>query len=140
MLGFPMQGSGLLVSGGSMANLVGINVARSALASFPVREQGLTDRARLMLYASSETHNSVQKAAELMGLGSQSLAKIPVDSDYRIDVAARRGKADRQILHLEQVGHRAAPPLSGRRTPSAARLAIVASLSSRPRAAAATLA
>lgn len=97
MLGFPMEGSGLLVSGGSLANLVGINVARSALASFPVREQGLTDQARLMLYASSETHNSVQKAAELMGLGAQSLAKIPVGSDYRIDVVALKARiaADR---------------------------------------------
>ena len=98
MLGFPMQGSGLLVSGGSVANLVGINVARSTLASFPVREQGLNDQSRLMLYTSSETHNSVQKAAELMGLGSQSLAKIPVGSDYRIDVGALKSRiaADRR--------------------------------------------
>src|SRR5579859_7549732 len=102
LLGFPMQGSGLLVSGGSVANLVGINVARSALAPFPVREQGLTDQARLMLYASSETHNSVQKAAELMGLGAQSLAKIPVGSDYRIDVAALKARiaADRSLGRL----------------------------------------
>jgi glutamate/tyrosine decarboxylase-like PLP-dependent enzyme len=97
MLGFPAEGGGLLVSGGSVANLVGINVARSALAPFAVREQGLNDQPRLMLYASSETHNSVQKAAELMGLGSQSLAKIPVGADYRIDVTALKARivADR---------------------------------------------
>ena len=97
LLGFPAEGGGLLVSGGSVANLVGINVARSALAPFAVREQGLTEQARLMLYGSSETHNSVQKAAELMGLGAESLAKIPVGSDYRIDVAALKARivADR---------------------------------------------
>ena len=102
LLGFPAEGSGLLVSGGSVANLVGINVARSALAPFAVREQGVTDQRRLMLYASSETHNSVQKAAELMGLGSQSLAKIPVDGDYRIDVAALKARiaADRSLGRL----------------------------------------
>ena len=102
LLGFPAQGSGLLVSGGSVANLVGINVARSALAPFPGREEGLTAHRRLMLYSSSETHNSVQKAAELMGLGAQSLAKIPVDGDYRIDVAALRARiaADRSLGHV----------------------------------------
>jgi aromatic-L-amino-acid decarboxylase len=98
MLGFPAEASGLLVSGGSVANLVGINVARSARAPFAVREQGLTEQARLTFYTSTETHNSVQKAAELMGLGSRSLAKIPVGSDYRMDVAALKARitADRK--------------------------------------------
>ena len=98
MLGFPKEASGLLVSGGSVANLVGINVGRSARAPFPVREQGLTDHDRLTLYTSSETHNSVQKAAELMGLGSKSLVNIPVDADFRIDVAALKARiaADRK--------------------------------------------
>ena len=97
MMGFPAQASGLLVSGGSVANLVGINVARSALAGFDVHGEGLNGHPRLVLYASSETHNSVNKAAELMGLGATSLAKIPVDDDYRIDVAALKAriKADR---------------------------------------------
>jgi aromatic-L-amino-acid/L-tryptophan decarboxylase len=97
MMGFPSEASGLLVSGGSVANLVGINVARSALAPFAVHSEGLNGHPRLMLYASSETHNSVDKAAELMGLGAASLAKIPVDGDYRIDVTALKAriKADR---------------------------------------------
>src|SRR5579859_2326513 len=92
LMGFPATASGLLVSGGSVANLVGINVARSALAPFAVREQGLNDHPRLMLYASTETHNSVQKAAELMGMGTRSLAKIPVREDYRIDVATLKAR------------------------------------------------
>ena len=98
MMGFPAEASGLLVSGGSVANLVGINVARSALAPFAVREQGVLDQPRLMLYASTETHNSVQKAAELMGLGAASLAKIPVGDDYCIDMAALKARiaADRR--------------------------------------------
>jgi glutamate/tyrosine decarboxylase-like PLP-dependent enzyme len=98
LMGFPASASGLLVSGGSVANLVAINVARSALMPFAVRDQGLNGQPRLMLYASSETHNSVQKAVELMGLGTQSLAKIPVREDYRIDVAALKVRiaADRR--------------------------------------------
>ena len=96
-MGFPAGAGGILVSGGSVANLAGLNVARSAMAPFAVREQGLAGQPRLMLYASSETHNSVQRAVELMGLGRASLAYIPVLEDYTLDVAAlkRRVAEDR---------------------------------------------
>ncbi len=98
LFGLPATTSGLLVSGGSVANLVGLNVARSARASFPVRTQGLSGQPRLMAYASRETHNSVLKALELMGLGSESLAYIPVDADYRIDMRELKARiaADRK--------------------------------------------
>lgn len=96
-MGFPASAGGVLISGGSVANLVGLNVARSAVAPFAVREQGLAGQPRLMLYASKETHNSVQRAAELMGLGRESLAYIPVLEDYTLDMAAlkRRVAEDR---------------------------------------------
>ncbi len=101
LMGFPATAGGILVSGGSIANLVGLNVARSAMAPFAVRREGLTGKARLMLYASSETHNSVQRAAELMGLGAESVGFISVDDAYRMDVAALKARiaADRRAGH-----------------------------------------
>jgi len=98
VMGFPAGASGILLSGGSVTNLVGLNVARSATASFAVRRQGLAGSPRLMVYASSETHNSVQKAVELLGLGTESLAYIPVDDDYRVDIGALKERiaADRE--------------------------------------------
>jgi len=91
MLGYPADASGLLVSGGSMANLVGIAVARNAKAETDVGQQGVAGAPRRMvLYASSETHNSVHKAMSLLGLGRDALREIPVDPDYRIEVAALR--------------------------------------------------
>ncbi|MDH4257004.1 MAG: aminotransferase class I/II-fold pyridoxal phosphate-dependent enzyme [Gammaproteobacteria bacterium] len=90
MLGYPDDASGLLVSGGSMANLVGLAVARTASAAYDLRERGvdLRDSPRLVFYASQETHSSVRKAIELLGLGSRSLRLVPVLDDFTIDVDA----------------------------------------------------
>jgi aromatic-L-amino-acid/L-tryptophan decarboxylase len=89
MLGYPRESSGLLVSGGSVANMVGLAVARNARAENDVAEGGLHAAPRPMaLYASTETHNSVKKAVSLIGLGRQALRQIPVDQDLRIDVQA----------------------------------------------------
>lgn len=87
MLGYPGEASGLIVSGGSEANLVGLAVARNAKANFNVARDGLRGASqRLTLYGSTEMHNSIQKAVELLGLGSESLRRVPVDSGFRIDV------------------------------------------------------
>jgi glutamate/tyrosine decarboxylase-like PLP-dependent enzyme len=98
LLGFPADASGLLVSGGSMANLVGLTVARNVKAPYDVRAEGVNGCAEegqqrphgpLVVYASTEVHSCNQKAVELLGLGHRhGLHKIPVLDDYRIDVAA----------------------------------------------------
>lgn len=54
-----------------------------------MRREGLCAAPRRMvLYASTETHSSVQKAVELLGLGCDAYRQIPVNADFQIDVVA----------------------------------------------------
>lgn len=89
MVGYPADSSGLLVSGGSMANYVGLAVARNAMAGFDVRAEGLSATTqRMTVYASTETHSSNYKAVEQLGLGKNWLRFIPVDENFQIDIQA----------------------------------------------------
>jgi glutamate/tyrosine decarboxylase-like PLP-dependent enzyme len=87
LLNYPADASGLLLSGGSMANLVGLAVARNHTAQNDLRKFGIAKVAsRQTFYASSETHSSVRKAIELLGLGNDSLRSVPVRDDFTVDV------------------------------------------------------
>jgi glutamate/tyrosine decarboxylase-like PLP-dependent enzyme len=90
-VGYPEDCGGLLVSGGNMANIVCFLAARAASAGWNVREDGLSSSTpRLRVYASQETHTWIQKAADVTGLGTESIRWIPTDADLRMDVTALR--------------------------------------------------
>jgi glutamate/tyrosine decarboxylase-like PLP-dependent enzyme len=92
LLGYPANASGILVSGGSAANLVGLTVARHALARRAgidvTRDGAVALPSEPVVYGSVESHNSVDRALSLLGLGTAAFRKIPVDSDFRIRVDA----------------------------------------------------
>lgn len=85
LLGFPMEAGGIFVSGGSMANLLGLTVARNIKAEETKR---LGARRGMTVYGSEEMHVCVQKTVEMLGIGSDNLRKVPVDSEYRISIQA----------------------------------------------------
>ena len=72
-IGYPADCGGLLLSGGNLANLTCFLAARAALANWDVRKQGVASGPRLCVYASTETHTWIQKAADLAGLGTEAI-------------------------------------------------------------------
>ncbi len=79
-----------------MANLIGLTVARYAHAGFDLRKKGIYgSQKRMIIYASNEVHNCVNKSVELLGLGSESLHLIPVNDDYEIKIDELREQIQR---------------------------------------------
>ena len=89
MLNYPTDCGGLFVSGGNMANIVCFLAARQAKAGSDVRSKGV-EGTRLRAYCSKETHTWIQKAADIAGLGTDSVRWIATDNEMRIDVQALR--------------------------------------------------
>jgi len=75
ILGFNAEAGGLFVSGGSMANLAALAAARQTKDH---------SSGRLRIYASSETHFSIAKAAALLGIGRENVCHVAVDERFRI--------------------------------------------------------
>jgi glutamate/tyrosine decarboxylase-like PLP-dependent enzyme len=87
----PEGTSGILVSGTSLATLIGLAVARHHRAGVDVRADGIRGAPLpLVGYASAEAHGSIGRAFEVLGLGHRALRTIPVDHDCRIELAALR--------------------------------------------------
>ncbi|MCG8456801.1 MAG: pyridoxal-dependent decarboxylase [Holophagales bacterium] len=89
MVGFPERAGGFLASGGSIANLSAIAMARSELLG--------EDFQRGTLYLADQAHHSNEKAARLAGLSRDNLRRVPVDGRFRIciDELRRRIRNDR---------------------------------------------
>jgi len=96
MLRYPTDCGGLFVSGGNMANIVGFRAGRAAKGGAEIRSKGVEGR-RLRAYCSKETHTWIQKAADIAGLGTESVRWIGVDDGFRIDVEELRARIREDI-------------------------------------------
>ncbi|MES2152972.1 MAG: pyridoxal-dependent decarboxylase [Pseudomonadota bacterium] len=88
LFAFPDSASGVFVTGTSMANLMGLLVARSAALGTEVRASGLAGQPRLVAYTSAAAHGCVAQAMDLSGLGTAALRRIAVDARQQMDLDA----------------------------------------------------
>lgn len=102
LIGYPRECGGLLVSGGNMANFVCLLAARQTKTPWDLKADGLAaGNQRLIAYVSQETHTWIDKAAELFGLGANSVRWIGVNANQQMDVAA----LEKQIIADRAAGH-----------------------------------
>nr|MBC8279980.1 aspartate aminotransferase family protein [Chloroflexota bacterium] len=115
MVGFPARAEGIFVSGGQMANILAHTVMRDVKTPWDTRQFGMRcpngNAPRLRIYASAETHYCHPQAAELLGLGQESVRLVPTDDRYmmRIDalremIAADRAKGDLPVAVVGTAG------------------------------------
>ena len=96
--GYGAEAFGILLSGGSAANVVGLHLARNLRGPAGLRDGGLSlASGPLTAYVSDQMHYSFFKAADMLGLGRDGLRRVPARGDLRADVEAmaRRIAADR---------------------------------------------
>ena len=90
--------AGSLTGGGSSANLMGLAMAREARA--PANAGGVEPGG--VIYASSEVHMSIPRAAAVLGLGYSAVRHVPVDASFRMNVA----ELERAVEQDVRVGRR----------------------------------
>ena len=90
LVGYP-AGTGVMTSGGTESNLMGLLLARG-------------DARRLRIFCSEIAHFSVRRNAGILGLGEDAVTPIPVDAAYRLDLAALRERVGAGDLVVATAG------------------------------------
>lgn len=88
LFSFPAEASGLFVTGTSMANLISVLVARTAMLGRTVRVDGLSANCHLTAYTSASAHVSIAQAMDMAGIGTLALRKIPLNANFQMDIRA----------------------------------------------------
>lgn len=95
LLEYGADSFGTLASGGSEANLIALKCARDKAVS-SIKDRGVRSAERdLVVYASEQCHYSIDKSVDLLGLGRESLRKIPTDESFHIRLDALQQEIDK---------------------------------------------
>ncbi len=98
MIGYGDNALGLLTSGGSMANLIALQIACRAKAGSDIDGKGLWHSGSPMtLYASDQIHLSIPKAAEILGIGREQVRLVECDDRLRLDVRRLREQIENDL-------------------------------------------
>jgi len=86
MLGLPEGWAGVIQDTASTSTLAALLTAREQATGYESNTKGL--KKPLTVYASTETHSSVEKGVKIAGYGRESLRIVPVDAQFGMDPAA----------------------------------------------------
>ena len=88
MIGLPASMTGVIQDTASTATLCALLSAREKLTGFTANKKGLSQPLRV--YASAETHSSIEKGVKIAGYGSENLVLIETDEDFAMSPDALR--------------------------------------------------
>ncbi len=91
LCGLPETAGGLFVSGGSVANLTALALARQVRLPFAYEQA--------VIYCSDQAHSSVDRAAVMLGFSPAQFRRLPSDENFRLplEALAREVAADRAV-------------------------------------------
>ncbi len=90
MMGLDAGYSGIIYDTASVSSMHAIAAAREGVER-RIREEGMsgrTDLPLLRVYASEQSHSSIEKGVITLGLGQRGLRKIPTDAEFRMNTQA----------------------------------------------------
>lgn len=95
LYGYDSKADGVFTSGGSQSNQTAIILARdwfcNEILKYDIKKYGVNDKClKLRMYTSEISHFSMEKSAHILGLGYQSVVKVPVDAKKKMDMNALR--------------------------------------------------
>ena len=98
----PEKSDGVFTSGGSQSNLSGLLLARDWFCNsklhYDVKKYGLPENFRKMrLYTSCISHFSMEKSAHMLGLGYESVVKVPVNEAQQMDARKLQELIERDL-------------------------------------------
>ncbi len=96
-IGYHPDSGGILVSGGSMANLTCLTVARNQQARVDINHKGLYSNKPLMLYMTDQAHYCVDKAMAILGLGKEQIRRVACDQQLRMDYKVLQDMIERDL-------------------------------------------
>lgn len=96
LIGFGPNSDGFFTSGGSLGNFTALLAARQAKTGYNVWKDGMKNK-NLVILASEQSHYSVKKAAQIIGLGENGVISIPTDKNFCMDVNALKQKYNEAI-------------------------------------------
>lgn len=102
LFGFNKNADGVFTSGGSQSNetaiIIALNWFVSHILNFNMKKDGLPENfSKLRMYTSEISHFSMEKTAQIIGLGTNCVVKVPVDSKKKIDFSALKNLIEKDI-------------------------------------------
>ena len=80
-LDLPSAFSGVIQDSASSSTLAAVLTMRERALAFEGNQTGLSDKGRILIYATDQAHSSLDKAIRMAGIGQDNLVRIPTDGD-----------------------------------------------------------